>query len=53
MAHFDDSIDDIQRVRSKARMTGHIRRAQMMVMVAGLTAFGIVAIAGAMMMTLL
>ena len=50
MADIDDGV---QAVRSKVRLAGHVQRAQMMVLVAGLTAFGIVAVAGAMMMTLL
>lgn len=48
-----DIDDGIQLVRSKARLAGHVQRAQMMVVVAGLTAFGIVAVAATMMMTLL
>ncbi|MDB5587746.1 MAG: hypothetical protein JWP26_2716 [Devosia sp.] len=50
MADIDDGIAV---VRSKARVASHVQRAQLMVLVAGLTAFGIVAVAGAMMMTLL
>ena len=49
----EDGAGDVKAVRSKARVAGHVQRAQMMVLVAGLTAFGIVAVAGAMMMTLL
>ena len=50
MADIDDGL---QGVRSKARLAGHVQRAQMMVVVSGLTAFGIVAVVAAMMMTLL
>jgi len=49
----EDSAGHVQAVRSRARLAGHVQRAQMMVLVSGLTAFGIVAVAAAMMMTVL
>lgn len=55
MAHidFNDSAGTVQAARSKARVADHVQRAQMMVAVAGLAAFGIVAVAAAMLTTLL
>ena len=55
MAHIDthDQHDDLHAVRRVARQTGHVQRAQAMLLAAGLAAFGIVAVAAAMMTTLL
>jgi hypothetical protein len=55
MAHIDidTSGSTVEAARSKARLAGHVQRVQMMLVVAGLAAFGIVAVAAAMMTTLL
>ncbi|WP_375449881.1 hypothetical protein [uncultured Devosia sp.] len=53
MAHIGaDDMGGIKAVRGKARSINHLRHAQMMLVVAGLTAFGIVAVAAAVMIRL-
>ena len=54
MAHMDaHDQHGLQDVRRMARHAGHVQRAQVMLLAAGITAFGIVAVAAAMMTTLL
>jgi hypothetical protein len=55
MAHLDmhESGNGIETARHRARATGYVHHAQMMLLAAGLAAFGIVAVAAAMMSTLL
>lgn len=55
MAHIqtDNFIGTLEATREKTRLANHIQHAQMMLLAAGLTAFGIVAVAATMMMTLL
>lgn len=54
MAHIDgDDISGIEAARNHARLTGHVQNAQMMLMAAGLAAFSIVAVATAMLTTIL
>ena len=54
MTHFDTHEQhQMQDVRRLARHAGHVQRAQGMLLAAGLAAFGIVAVAAAMMTTLL
>lgn len=55
MAHIDGNEDhgDLASARRQARLAGHVQNAQMMLMAAGLAAFAIVAVAAAMMATLL
>ena len=55
MAHIDSDETDnmLTTARQQARQAGYVQRAQYMVLAAGLAAFGIVAVAGAMMTTLL
>ena len=55
MAHLDmhESGSRIETVRRRARATGYVHHAQIMLLAAGLAAFGIVAVAAAMMSTLL
>lgn len=48
MAHID-----IDTVRRQVRMSGHVQHAQLMLYAAGLAAFTIVAVAAAIMTTLL
>ncbi len=54
MAHIEieNNAGDIKAARNKARTADHVQRAQMMLVVAGLAAFGIVAVAATMMTTL-
>jgi len=49
----DEAGGPMAAVRQQARMLGYIRRAQVMLIAAGITAFGIVAVAAAMLTTLL
>ena len=49
----DQGAGDIKAARSKARTADHVQRAQTMLLVAGMAAFGIVAVAAAMITTLL
>jgi hypothetical protein len=55
MAHIDS--DEAERglmaARQQARASGYVQRAQVMLMAAGIAAFGIVAVAATMMTTLL
>jgi hypothetical protein len=55
MAHIesDEADDTLAMARQHARQSGHVQRAQVMLVAAGMTAFGIVAVAAAMMTTLL
>ena len=54
MAHIDsDETGDIAAARHHARLTGHVQNAQMMLMAAGIAAFSIVAVATAMLTTIL
>lgn len=55
MAHLDthDHQAEVQAVRQVAQQLGHVQRAQSMLLAAGIAAFGIVAVAAAMMTTLL
>lgn len=54
MAHIDsnDRVDMLAAARRRARASGYVQRAQTMAMAAGIAAFGIVAVAAAMMTTL-
>lgn len=53
MAHIDsDKAEDVLAMAGQ-RAPGHVRRAQTMLLAAGIAAFGIVAVAGAMLTTLL
>ncbi|WP_156458276.1 hypothetical protein [Devosia epidermidihirudinis] len=51
MAHLDthDTQDILVAARREARRSGHVQNAQIMLVAAGLAAFGIVAVAGAML----
>jgi hypothetical protein len=51
--HAEDRQFDLKTMRRQARAAGHVQRAQLMLLAAGLAAFGIVAVAGTMMTTLL
>ena len=55
MAHLDthEHEGELRAVRQMARQAGHVQRAQGMLLAAGIAAFGIVAVAAAMMTTLL
>ena len=55
MANLDTHDRDsmLERARQSARQAGHIHHAQVMLVAAGLAAFGIVAVAATMMTTLL
>ena len=55
MAHIDvdNPIGTVEAARSRARTANHVERAQLMLAVAGLAAFGIVAVAATMLTTLL
>lgn len=55
MAHLDmhESGNGIKTARQQARATAYVHHAQIMLLAAGLAAFGIVAVAAAMMSTLL
>ena len=53
MAHLDTHDSDVQAARQVARQLSHVQRAQTMLLAAGIAAFGIVAVAAAMMTTLL
>lgn len=54
MAHFesDDTQTMLASARQQARTAGHVQRAQVMLLAAGIAAFGIVAVAATMMSTL-
>ncbi len=54
MAHLytHNQADDYYDVKRLARQSGHVQRAQTMLLAAGMAAFGIVAVAAAMMTTL-
>ena len=55
MVHIDSDEAEIvlAAARQQARTSGYVQRAQFMLLAAGIAAFGIVAVAGAMMTTLL
>ncbi|MBU1334534.1 MAG: hypothetical protein ACK4G5_03220 [Devosia sp.] len=55
MAHLDthESADILRAARRRARQSGYLQHVQLMLLAAGLAAFGIVAVAAAMMSTLL
>ena len=55
MVHIDvdNPIGTVEAARSKARTVNYVERAQLMLVVAGLAAFGIVAVAATMLTTLL
>ena len=54
MAHIDtDETGSIEIARHNARVMGHVHNAQMMLVAAGLAAFSIVAVATAMLTTIL
>jgi len=52
MTHID-SDEALTAARQQARASGYMQRAQVMLMAAGIAAFGIVAVAATMMTTLL
>lgn len=54
MAHIESNDGDggLIAARRHARVAGHIQHAQIMLVAAGIAAFGIVAVAAAMMTTL-
>jgi hypothetical protein len=54
MAHIESRDDQgLAAARQQARQAGYIHNAQMMLVAAGITAFGIVAVAATMMTSLL
>ena len=54
MAHIDaDETDGIEVARRNARLTGYVQNAQLMLVAAGIAAFCIVAVATAMLATIL
>jgi len=53
MAHIDTDNESLADARRNARQARHIHNAQLMLAAAGITACGIVAVAAAMMTTLL
>lgn len=54
MAHIDiDDTDGIEATRQNAQLSGHVHNAQVMLMAAGIAAFTIVAVATAMLATIL
>jgi hypothetical protein len=55
MAHIEssDSDDGLVQARHNARQAGYLQNAQIMLVAAGLAAFGIVAVAATMITTLL
>jgi hypothetical protein len=54
MANLDtEQLFSVLEARRRAKMFGHLQRAQMMLLAAGLAACGIIAVAAAMMGTLL
>lgn len=53
MANLDtEHLFSVLEARRRARVFGHLQHAQIMLVAAGLTAFGIIAVAAAMMGTL-
>lgn len=52
MTHIEGN-EALMAARQQARATGHVQRVQVMLMAAGIAAFGIVAVAATMMTTLL
>lgn len=53
MAHIDGNEAGIEAARAQARHSGYVQNAQMMLVAAGIAAFSIVAVAGAMLTTIL
>jgi hypothetical protein len=53
MAHIDSNDDGLAALRQQARQAGYVQQAQVMLIAAGIAAFGIVAVAAAVMTTLL
>jgi len=55
MVHIDsdEAEGSLMEARQHARAAGYVQRAQVMLMAAGIAAFGIVAVAATMMTTLL
>lgn len=53
MAHIDSSDNSLAAARQQARQAGYVQHAQVMLIAAGIAAFGIVAVAATMMTTLL
>jgi hypothetical protein len=53
MAHIDSNEEGLAAARQHARQRGYVQHAQVMLMAAGIAAFGIVAVAATMMTTLL
>jgi hypothetical protein len=54
MANLDsDHVFSALEARRRARLFGHVQHAQLMLLAAGLAGFGIIAVAAAMMGTLL
>lgn len=54
MAHIDmDEDGTIETVRQRARVSGHVHNTQVMLVAAGIAAFSIVAVASAMLTTIL
>ena len=51
MTHLD--LQDPKAIRREARQSGHVHDAQVMLVAAGLAAFGIVAVAAAVLTTVL
>lgn len=53
MAHIDSNDPSLASARRQARHSGYVQHAQVMLMAAGIAAFGIVAVAATVMTTLL
>ena len=53
MAHIDSNDESLAALRQQARQAGYVQQAQVMLIAAGIAAFGIVAVAAAVMTTLL
>ena len=53
MAHIDSNDEGLATARQRARQAGYVQHAQVMLLAAGIAACSIVAVAAAMMTTLL
>jgi hypothetical protein len=53
MAHIDSNDHGLEMARRQARQSGYVQHVQVMLMAAGIAAFGIVAVAATVMTTLL
>jgi hypothetical protein len=53
MAHIEADDDGVMAARENARLSGHMHNARTMLFAAGLSAFGIVAVATAMLTAIL